>query len=155
LREYLNRTFPGSQFDEGYSFVFLRAPFARRATEEDYQPIVDDLCVGDSWLVAVNVDWKLVGPVKQHEVDTILYTPDWNIEEKYDEHIAIIDAPFPAEPLLRSTRTPGALALINPRQDLMFNMTLGRLYGKTNVDLDAFCARHPRGFHPRDPAYGE
>lgn len=155
LRAYLDRAFPGSSFDEGYSFVFFKAPWFRRVAAADIQPVVEQLCVGETWLVAVNVDWKIVGSVKEDESQPVLYTPDWNVEEPYEEHVAVVDAPIPAEALLHSIRTPGALALVNPQLDLMLDIKLGRIYGRTKEAVDAFCDRLPGAFYPRDPAYGE
>jgi hypothetical protein len=155
VRAYLNRAFPGSRIDEGYSFVFFKAASSRRLRGQNVQRVVDALCTSDSWVIAVNVDWKLVGPTESQETRTVLYTPDWNVEESYEEHVAVVSGTFPAEQVLRSIKTPGAFAVVNPAQNLAFDVSLGRMYGRTRDELDAFCDRVSDGFEPRYAAYGE
>lgn len=155
VRAYLNRAFPGSRIDEGYSFVFFKAASSRRLRGQNVQRVVDALCTSDSWVIAVNVDWKLVGPTKAHDTRTVLYTPDWNVEESYEEHVAVVSGTFPAQNVLRSIKTPGAFAIVNPSKNLAFDVTLGRIYGSTREELDAFCDLLSDAFEPRDAAYGE
>ena len=155
LRAYLDRVFPGSRIDDGYSFVFFKAPSSRRVTGASLQAVIDRLCIGDSWVVAVNVDWQLLRHPTSDEKYTALYTPDWNVEERYEAHVAVVAGTFEVTPLLRSIKTPGALGVVNPQQNVAFDVSLGRIYGRTREELDAFCSQLPDAFHARDAAYGE
>src|SRR4051812_45907429 len=90
--DFLYRHFPGSTLDDGYFFVMIEAPVARRVQRGKVQEVFQRLLDAPSWLVTVNNDPSDSIDATRIEKHSTDYTPDWSHSDAVPQWIAELPA---------------------------------------------------------------
>jgi len=148
LSAFLEKDFPGSDLDEGYYFVRIKAPHETAAIRGRMQPIADDLCAGRAWLVVVGAD---PAPFTKAAIETreVRYRSDWNVDEPKTMYGAELAGPVDITALGNAIRGPGTEVIIAPDRGLALDVSLARVHAKQKTELDRLVAAHPDSFSSR------
>lgn len=137
VRKFLDANFPGSSLDDGYYFVSIGACPNWRVHDWAVQQVSDRLAGEGTWLVTVGVDPRPYTNARYVEQRTVVYTPDWNVEKKLIQWLAELAEPgIRIRPLLDAETVPGAAAIVNPQQGIVFNANARRLYARDHATLE-------------------
>src|ERR1043166_6317944 len=82
VRAFLDATFPGSNLDEGYYLVSIKARAGRLVKHSAFQRVADHLSERNCWLVLVGSDPRRHVHARAAEHRDVYYTPDWSVCEK-------------------------------------------------------------------------
>lgn len=109
---FLYRHFPGSTLDDGYYFVHIQAPVARRVHVDKVLEVFEKLVDAPSWLITVNDDPSDSIDATRIEQRTTSYNPDWNYCVDVPQWFAALPAKprVDVENLLTRMKPIGALA---------------------------------------------
>lgn len=114
IRAFLDETFPGSSIDDGYYFVNIKAPVSRGVVHEQSQRIVDQICAGTCWVIAVGLDLPSHVRARVIEQRLVTYNPDWNVQKEMMQWLAVIeDGKVDLGATLEGADLTGTLVFIN------------------------------------------
>jgi hypothetical protein len=154
IRAFLDATFPGSDIDDGYYFVSIKPRALRRVKRASLQQVVDRLCENDCWLVFVGPDPRKHVHARAAEQRTVVYAPDWNIQERRGEWLLDLEpGRVDMEALGRMMDWPGALIVIDPQRRVVFDHRLQRLYADSEDHLISFIRGIEDCFETPAPTY--
>ena len=127
VRQWFERTLPATDFDEGYYFVRMKAPFERLLIGGTCQPIADALSEGRCWLITVGTDPRPLVPHLRAESENVLYSSDYNVHEEMTRWILeVANAPIGVSRIAYQFQGPSHLSITNPADALVLDVGLHR-----------------------------
>jgi|SRR5664279_6077877 len=139
IRAFLDESFPGSSIDDGYYFVNIKAPVSRGVVHEQSQRIVDRICAGTCWVIAVGLDLPSHVRARAIEQRSVTYNPDWNVQKEMLQWLVVMDdGKLDLAKALEGADLTGTLVFVNQSSGMVFNAYLRRLYGLSQSAMDVF-----------------
>ncbi len=149
VRQWFGRTLPNTDFDEGYYFVRVKAPFERLLIGGACQSIADELSDGKCWLITVGTDPRLLVPHLRAESENVVYNSDYNVHENLTRWILeVANAQIDISRIADQFHGPSHLSITNPADALVLDVGLHRVYGAVEDTFNSLVGRHSDSFQP-------
>jgi hypothetical protein len=147
VRQWFGRTLPCTDFDEGYYFVRVKAPFERLLIGGACQSIVDELLDGKCWLITVGTDPRLLVSHLRAESETVVYNSDYNVHENLTRWtLEVASAQIDISRIADQFHRPSHLSITNPADALVLDVGLHRIYGADEATFNSLLERHSASF---------
>lgn len=144
---WLNRRFPESKTDDGYSFFILKAPFLQQVEGGKGQVIIDELTKGRWWLWVVGADPRPYVAHTRAESEAIIYNPDWNVWEEIPQWLLEgTDTKIDVAQIARQLEGPDLFVVINPDRGVVLHLGHLALGSDTQEGLQAVVESCPGCF---------
>lgn len=142
VRAFLDTYFPGGTIDDGYYFVSIEPRVLRRIKDDPFQylqRVADRVTERPCWAIVVGADPRPFLRASTIEERTVVYTPDWNVEQKLTQWIAALHpGSVDLHAVLAALVWPAALVFIDPSRRIVFDARMRRVHAPSDADVNAF-----------------